>query len=359
MLNRIRILYTIPNFDTAGSGKVVYDLAKGLDKSKFEVIIACKHNKGEFYKTVETLGVPVYFIDATTPIRPYYTFLKRLHPFKSFLKEHKIDVVHSWHWSSDWSEVLACRLMGIPFVYTKKAMGWGNVHWKIKSYLSNFIITVNSDMRNFFPYKKRQQLIPFGLDTEFYNPESVPKPTGKSEFKIVTVANLVPVKGIETLIKALSMVNPIIKLDIIGDTRDPYAASLQNMVIDLKFQERVRFLGKQADVRKLLVAADLYVIPSKQEGMPMALVEAMCMGLPVLGADVPGIRDLLKDFKEYMFPGSDSEALAHKIEIIFNKPAEEREALGMELREYCLSHFGMSQFVRSHEILYQDLNNAR
>ena len=56
MGNRIRILYTIPNFDTAGSTKVVYDLIYGLDKTQFEIEIACQHNKGTFFKDVEALG---------------------------------------------------------------------------------------------------------------------------------------------------------------------------------------------------------------------------------------------------------------------------------------------------------------
>ena len=165
-MKKIRVLYTIPNFHTAGSGKVVYDLANGLDKTKFEVIIACNHDKGAFFKEVEALGFPIHLIDATASLHPYTTLLKRLRPFRVFLKEHQIDVVHSWHWSSDWSEPLACKLSGIPFVFTKKAMGWGNVHWKLRSFLSRFIITVNSDMSAFFPYKKKSRAysIWFGYD---------------------------------------------------------------------------------------------------------------------------------------------------------------------------------------------------
>ena len=120
MILKIKILYTIPNFDTAGSGKVLYDLAKGLDTTKFEVVIACTHNKGSFYKEVEALGFPIALIDTTTPLRPYFSFLSRVKPYKLFLKVQGIDIVHSWHWSSDWSEVLATKLAGVKFVYTKK-----------------------------------------------------------------------------------------------------------------------------------------------------------------------------------------------------------------------------------------------
>ena len=73
MERRIKILFTIPNFDTAGSSKVVYDLVKGLDKKKFQVTIACDHNKGEFFQEVERLGVPIVLMKTNVDYRPYVT----------------------------------------------------------------------------------------------------------------------------------------------------------------------------------------------------------------------------------------------------------------------------------------------
>lgn len=73
MNRRIRILFTISNFDTAGSGKVVYDLIYGLDKSKFEIEIACGNDKGEFFKTVKALGLPIHIFETKTSYRPYYS----------------------------------------------------------------------------------------------------------------------------------------------------------------------------------------------------------------------------------------------------------------------------------------------
>ena len=55
MSKRIKILYTIPNFDTAGSGKALLNIAKKLNPDKFEVEIACLHNRGLFFKEVEIL----------------------------------------------------------------------------------------------------------------------------------------------------------------------------------------------------------------------------------------------------------------------------------------------------------------
>lgn len=356
---KLKILYTIPNFDTAGSGKVLYDLAKGLDKEKFEVIIACSNDKGAFFEEVKKLGLPIFIRPLTKPLKPYYSLLFRLKENIQFLKKNKIDIIHSWHWSSDWTEVLAARLGGVKYVYTKKAMTWGNIHWKIKSYWSHFIITINDEMKNYFPSKKALQLIPLGLDTNYYNPELFQK-QDLVNFKIITVANLVPVKGIEVLIKALQLLsNEKIHLEILGDDRAEYASELKNMVVDLNLQNQIFFLGKHTDVRPFLAQADLYVIPTlnegRKEGMPMALVEAMCMGVPVLGSNISGINYVLKDFPELLFEAKNEKELSEKINNIFQKTTNERREIGNKLRQYCVDHFSYQQFIFEHEKLYTSI----
>ncbi|MFC4739542.1 glycosyltransferase [Flavobacterium ponti] len=358
-MKKIKVLYTIPNFDTAGSGKVLYDLAKGLDAAKFEVMIACSNGKGSFFEEVEKLGFPIFIRPITKPLKPYYSLLFRLKENIHFIKKNKIDIVHSWHWSSDWTEVLAARLGGAKFVYTKKAMTWGNIHWKIKSYLSNFIITINEEMKNYFPSKKAQKLIPLGLDANYYSPEFFPR-KDSTIFKIITVANLVPVKGIEVLIKAIQMLNNSnIHLEILGDDRAEYASKLKKIVLDLGLQNQIVFLGKHNDVRPFLTQADLYVIPTldegRKEGMPMALVEAMCMANPVLGSNISGINYVLKDFPEFLFQAKNEKELSEKINDIFHKTRNERKEIGDKLRHYCVAHFSYEKFIAAHEQLYTKL----
>lgn len=359
-MKKIKVLYTIPNFDTAGSGKVLYDLAKYIDKNKFEVSIACRTSKGAFFKEVEALGLPIFIMQTNISYQPYYSFFKRIQNIKKCIKDNQFDIVHSWHWSSDWSEIVASRLGGAKFIYTKKAMSWGNIHWKIKSLLANFIITINHDMVHFFPYKKNQQLIPLGLDVNYYNPNLFPKSENSAIFKIITVANLVPVKGVELIIKAMSKINNnTIHLEVVGDDRDPYAGVLKTLVKDLQLEGQVSFLGKKEDVRPFIAKANLYIIPtlnsSRKEGMPMALVEAMSMGIPVLGSNIAGINYVLKDFSTCLFkPGSSSD-LATKINVILSSSEVERVEIGNQLRAYVVKNFTIEQCIQHHELLYQSL----
>jgi glycosyltransferase involved in cell wall biosynthesis len=357
---KIKILYTIPNFDTAGSGKVLYDLTKNLNPEIFEVHIACHHSNGSFFKEVKKLGIPIHLITTTQPLRPYFTLFKRIRPFTLFIKMNQFNIVHSWHWSSDWSEVLAVRMSSAKYIYTKKAMSWGNVHWKIKSFLADFIITINQDMRAFFPSKKEQVLIPLGLDVNYYSPEDYPKRKASNFFKIITVANLVPVKGIEVLIRAVHQLNDgRIQLEILGDDRDGYADELKALVHTLGLQEQIAFLGKQLDVRPYIHQADLYVIPTldsgRKEGMPMALVEAMAMGVTVLGSNISGINYVLRDFPHLLIEAGNMEQLSKAIQHWMNTSREEREVQGSALRVYCQEHYSIEQSIRAHEELYQKM----
>lgn len=214
-------------------------------------------------------------------------------------------------------------------------------------------------MVNYFPKKAAQKLIPLGIDTEYYSPQDFPKSTNE-KFQIVSVANLVEVKGIEVLIEAVELLNDDeIEVKIVGDTRSDYAQNLIKSIEDK--QQQIKFLGKKPDVRPYLVASDIYVIPTlnkgRKEGMPMALVEAMCMAIPTLGSDISGINYVLKDFPDLLFEASNAPMLAEKIKAVKSKTEEERTLLGKELRAYCFKNFTMKQFTDEHEKLYKNMTN--
>lgn len=360
---KIKILYTIPNFDTAGSGKVLYDLVKGLDKDKFEVEVACSSNRGAFFMEIESLGIPIHIVETTTNYRPYSSLLSRIKTIRDFIKTNEFLIVHSWHWSSDWTEALAARWAGAKWVYTKKAMSWGNRHWKIRSFLANFIITINDEMHNYFPNKKNQKLIPLGIDTNYYNPQIFPQdPNQNDVFNIITVANLVPVKGVEVLIKAIKKLNDQkVNLTILGDNANDYGRYLASLSKELDIEKQVYFLGKKTDVRPYIAASDLYVIPTlnegRKEGMPMALVEAMSIGVPVLGSDISGINFVLKDFKNLLFQAGDESILAKKIIRLKALPKQERFKMGDELRSYVVQNFNYDIFIAEHQKLYKEIIN--
>src|SRR5690554_4988992 len=158
-MKKIKVLFTIPNFDTAGSGKALLNIAKGLDAEMFEAHIMCLHDRGEFFKVVHDSGLPIHVYNYTTNPRPIGKMLRHCWNVSRKFKEIGPDVIHSYHYSPDYTEALAARMAGIPWVFTKKNMNWGGKSknaWKLRSFLAKKIAVQNTDMINqFYPKSKK------------------------------------------------------------------------------------------------------------------------------------------------------------------------------------------------------------
>jgi len=367
MNKRIKVLYTIPNFNTAGSGKSVYDLVKGLDRTIFDPEICCFHDKGTFFKEVEALGIPIHLFPFTTNYRPWVTFLPRVFKIKRFFKKHQFDVIHSWHWSSDISEPLAAKLASIPFVYTKKAMGWNNRYWSWRSKLSAKVIVVNEDMVKLYFSKMLHKIekFPLAIDTNYYQPsETIPNikqdlDIKNEDFVVLTIANMVAVKGIEILIEAVKKCkDDSIKVIIVGNDKNDYGTELKKKYKQFK---NILFLGKQLKVRPYLALADVFVIPTKdegrREGIPNAPLEAMAMETVVLGSDISGVKDILKHFPECLFQASNIDMLTKKIMNVKNMTANDRQVLAKAMRNQVIEEFSIEEFLKNHEQLYLNIVN--
>lgn len=362
--NKIKILFTIPNFDTAGSGKVVYDLVKNLDRTFFEPEICCIHDKGVFFKEIENLDVKIHLFPFVINYRPFLTFPFRIIKIISFFRKHKFDLIHSWHWSSDFSEPLAAKLAGIPWVYTKKSMGWGNKAWKWRTALSSKIITVNSDMKSFYSEKtlKKIEDIPFGVDVSFF--ENQPKNNSillnklkieTSDFVVISVVNLTRVKGIEILIKSIiELEKSNIKLLIIGSDKGEYAISLKKMTRDFS---SIQFLGKKSDVRPYLAIADIFVIPTLElgEGLPVAPLEAMASGKIVIGSNVSGIKDILEPFPECIFEPNNVSSLKKCLLRIKNMNKNDYNQLQRDMKSHVKNRYSIVSSLKSHVEFYKTI----
>lgn len=362
-MKKIKILYTIPNFDTAGSQKVVYDLVQGLDKSKFSPEILVKHRRGIFFKEVEKLNIPIHVFDYETSYKPFWSFPFRLLRVMRFFKSLNVDIIDSWHWSSDFSEPLAARLTGIKYVYTKKNMGWGNKAWIWKSKLSHQVIAINKDMiTDFFnpiPSIKATYL-PLSIDTDHYSPRSFNTTLADQleikhkDFVVISVANLVPLKGLDILIRAFKKLDITHKkLIIVGNNENEYA---KNLITTYKNHE-VLFTGKKLDVRPYLSLSDVFCVPTLSigEGQGLAPLEAMSMEIPVIGSRVSGITDILEGFEDWLFEAGKVSELKEKLLQMNSLSEKERKAIGQQMRKEVVEKYAFEQFIKSREEIYESV----
>jgi glycosyltransferase involved in cell wall biosynthesis len=146
---------------------------------------------------------------------------------------------------------------------------------------------------------------------------------GKTPLKLIFVGTLAQLyKAPDVLIKAFAaVVSEGIDINLVMIGEGKHQAELEAQVQKLGIANRVHFLGQLASseaVRAELDRADLFVLPSYQEGLPRAMVEAMARALPVIGSTVGGIPELLPP--EDMVPPGDANALAHKIREVVTNP---------------------------------------
>jgi glycosyltransferase involved in cell wall biosynthesis len=145
----------------------------------------------------------------------------------------------------------------------------------------------------------------------------------RKRFEIVTIGSLEqPYKGVDVLITAIAKciaAGRHIRLTIVGEGR--YRPSLETLVNQLGINNSVRLTGQLTsshEIRGVLDQSDLFILASRTEGLPRAMIEAMARGLPCIGTRVGGIPELLES-NELVAP-NDSDALASKIRETLSRP---------------------------------------
>jgi glycosyltransferase involved in cell wall biosynthesis len=136
---------------------------------------------------------------------------------------------------------------------------------------------------------------------------------------VMTVARLAEQKGQSLLFAALQSL-PNTFAVLVGD--GPDRAQLERQACELGLQERVKFLGQRADIPELLACCDVAVLPSRFEGLPLAALEAMAAGKPVVATNVGGTSEAIQDGETgLLVPPGDPIALANAIRAVLGNPA--------------------------------------
>jgi glycosyltransferase involved in cell wall biosynthesis len=198
--------------------------------------------------------------------------------------------------------------------------------------------------------KEKVFLLHNGVDVERFRPTM---PSERVEAKaclglaadipiVGTVARLTARKGIDSLLRAFSIVQPVHRahLFVVGD--GPQRDELRALGRDLGIAHCVSWLGLQADPARWLRPMDVFALPARLEGSPNAILEAMAAGLPIVATGIGGILDLLEDGTTgLLVPPDDAESLAKALDRTL-RDAGFRAALGLRARTRAVRDFSLS-----------------
>lgn len=206
------------------------------------------------------------------------------------------------------------------------------IYYPIEKFFSRFtdtLITINKEdygRAKKFKANKVYYIPGVGIDLEKFNVGKIDKVKKREEigvksdaFMLLSVGELVPNKNHEVVIRAMSILkkqNKLGSIEYVICGRGKYEKDLKKLAQELNVIDRVHFLGYRSDIYEICNSADLFVFMSHREGLPVALMEAMACGLPVICSNIRGNTDLIEDGVTGLISCNNSEKLANNIKTI-------------------------------------------
>lgn len=363
-MKKINILFSIPNFITAGSGREMFNIIENLSKDFFSITIMVEKEGGNLFEEAKQKG---YSIVVNNEINKNQSFLKTFNEslkIAKWIKKYDFDIWQSFHWSGNYQEALISRLANIKYIYVKKNMNW-NKKWILKSILSNKIVARNTTLLdthfNSFLFKNKATLITGGVDLLKFKKLIIDenyyriKYSISENFKIIScIAQVLPIKNQLLLVKSVAEIENTV-LFLAGRPDDKrYYKEIESYVKEHSLQNRVFLLGSVSDTVLLLNCSSIFVLPTNklyghQEGCPVALIEAMACGLTCVASNVAGNIDLIKnDSNGYIFKNEDRKDLVDKINLAIKFP---------KTNENSIEYYNIIRESKDFEKLYKALIN--
>ncbi|MFN8062957.1 MAG: glycosyltransferase family 4 protein [Vicinamibacterales bacterium] len=198
--------------------------------------------------------------------------------------------------------------------------------------------------------------LPGGID-----PSRVPWPTAPGPApRLVTVAELTRRKGVDVILSAVAACGRVLEgVDVLVIGRGDDEAALRAAARMLPPGARVRFAGHLACPPVEFRDDDIFLLASREDNQPVAAIEAMLAGLPLVVTEVGGLGEMVRDARcGIVVPADDVDALARAITTIVSAPRAERRRLGRAGREHALAHHSIEAADAACDALYGDALEA-
>lgn len=319
-----KVLYLITKSNFGGAQRYVFDLAKSFT-NQYQTLVVAGGN-GHLFELCKENNIPTISIDGLTRDIGLFSDVQAFVSILKMLRSEKPDVLHINSSKAGALGSVAARIAQVPhIVFTIHGLPQDEersfiskhlislVTW-ITCILSHTVICISHDnherVRKWPLLTKRVHNVSLGIDSFQTLSRDAARdvlnlPT--EAYVVGTIAELHRNKGLEYLIRACAQ--STFELAIIGEGEE--RSSLEKLAAELECADRVHLYGFLVNARKYLKAFDVFCLPSVKEGLPYVLLEARSVGIPIVGSDLPGIREGIGNGK--IIPPRDVKALAQTL----------------------------------------------
>ncbi len=361
----MRVVLAIECAEPGGAENLVVLLGDRLRSAGHDPFIVC-HEEGWLTERAASYDLPVWIVpqkpglDPTWPVR-----------FAHKLRQERVDLVHSHEFGMNVYASAAALLAGLPLVGT--IHGRHRVAEKRRRVLAYRllrrcgleIVAVSRNLAEFLSAGFNLPVEAFHIIHPGIPLDDAPEvPTDRERREkaraelgvppdgplVVAVGSLFPVKDHATLLWAATKL-PQLRIAIAGEGGE--AEALHRLAGELGISARVHLLGLRNDVDRVLRAGDVFCQPSLSEGLPLAIIEAMAWGLPVVATRVGGVPEVVEEGKTgYLVASGDANALASGIQRVLAEP-DAAARLGRAGITRAHAHFSLDKMVSAYLGLYE------
>ena len=360
------IAFVIPGLDRIGGAeRQVILLAKGLEKRGWRVsVVALSGTGGDAAADLTAVGITFLTLQMRKGLADARGWIR----FHHWLRQQAPDVVHAHlphaAWLARWSRLAAPVRVVIDTLHSSHTGTFGRgIGYRLSGWLPDEVTAVSHAVADsHMACKMAQQItvLPNGVDTDAWQPDSAVRASLRRDLSLhdkflwFAAGRLDPVKDYPTLLSAMAQLQPTAHLVIAGG--GPCERELRQQSAVLGLESRIRFLGFESDLRRWMQAADGFVLSSRWEGLPMALLEAAACELPTVATDVPGTREVVvAGHTGWLAPPGQPAVLAECMESVMRTSVDARKTMGRHARQQVLERFSLEAVLDRWEALYRQL----
>lgn len=344
--SRTRVAYVVTPITFGGAEKVSLNFLRAVDRNRFDIrpILLVRPWEEPPFFAIKILQLGYDYETVPVALRPGGADRLRIPRVAcrlySILKRGGFDLIHTHGYFADICGLAVARLLGINgistchgFIENDRKMSVYNLLDRYALRYCKTIIAVSEGIRNELVRsgvrESRIEIIPNAVENFAGEGDLDARRQEKRrslriqphEHVVGYLGRLSEEKGVRYLIEAVADMqvarNPV-KLLIVGD--GPERLALEQQVRNRKLEGMVVFAGFQADTENWLSAFDSFVLPSLTEGTPMALLEAMAVGVPVIATSVGGVPKVIQDgVNGVLVPPGNSQAIVEKLQMFRDK----------------------------------------
>lgn len=336
----MKILQVIPYFCFGGAETMCENLTYALQKLGHEVLVVSLHNEHTpISQRMEQAGVRIVYLD-----KKFGMDVSMFGKLYQLMKQERPDVVHT-HLHTIKYAVAAAKLAGIrKCVHTVHTVAQEEAEGRIQKIINHVCyklhwstpVALNPRVRDTIAqhYNLPEDRIPI-----VYNGVDLTRCIPKENYEVtdaltlIHIGRFIDLKNHDGLLRAFrkfQMKYPNSRLHLLGDG-ELYEQTVA-LAKELELADSVRFFGSQSDVYPYLHEADVFVLPSHYEGMPMTIIEAMGTGLPIVAANVGGIPDMVTDGETALLTAVEDDAVCAACVRLAEDP-QLRRSLGEKARK--------------------------